>query len=179
MSRVCLNQLFLGEIYQWKVGRVHIERSCSAISGKEERFNGGRHMTLDFRWSNRIVRGKTMHVGYYAQKEQRYWFKINWIKDNFIWNNCLHFIWNLHRKNWFLCYKYCTCILHCKSWYSYLEYILQELLLIRGDHVSIWNLFVKRRYLNLYYVLADLIFVYETSWLPYSTDSCDLDLSIE
>ena len=128
MSRVCLNQLFLGEIYQWKVGRVHIERSCSAISGKEERFNGGRHMTLDFRWSNRIVRGKTMHVGYYAQKEQRYWFKINWIKDNFIWNNCLHFIWNLHRKNWFLCYKYCTCILHCKSWYSYLEYILQELL---------------------------------------------------
>ena len=51
---------------------MHIERSCSAISGKEERFNGGRHMTLDFRWSNRIVRGKTMHVGYYAQKEQRY-----------------------------------------------------------------------------------------------------------
>ena len=62
MSRVCLNQLFLGKIYQWKVGRVHIERSCSAISGKEERFNGGRHMTLDFRWSNRIVRRILQHL---------------------------------------------------------------------------------------------------------------------
>ena len=41
---------------------MHIERSCSAISGKEERFNGGRHMTLDFRWSNRIVRRILKHL---------------------------------------------------------------------------------------------------------------------